>query len=212
MEGSDGDDGSEDGSEDEGMGAAAAWKAQMLERAAALFSTRGADLHSYIYGTRATADVRQGGGGRGKGREGGQPPLPIVPSTASGWQPAGAASAGPSWLSLSSPPAFCLRLSLHTLPVTASSRPCDLPCLPALTPTGLPPPPAERRVRHSRRQQTAVQAAVQAATTTMSYSGRGACSRQVGRVCCCAALCCAVLCCAQEGRMSSDWCRPPLHL
>ncbi|EFN57678.1 hypothetical protein CHLNCDRAFT_142849 [Chlorella variabilis] len=58
----DGEGGAEDSGDDsEGMGAAAAWKADMLQRAAALFSTRGADLHSYIYGTRATADGGQGG-------------------------------------------------------------------------------------------------------------------------------------------------------
>ncbi|KAL4425893.1 hypothetical protein ABPG75_009909 [Micractinium tetrahymenae] len=52
-----GEGGSEDEEEDdEGLGSAAAWKVNMLERAAALFSTRGADLHSYIYGTRATSD------------------------------------------------------------------------------------------------------------------------------------------------------------
>jgi hypothetical protein len=51
--------------ESEGLGGAAAWKARMLQRAAALFSTRGADLHAYIYGVRATADVSAPGrGGR----------------------------------------------------------------------------------------------------------------------------------------------------
>ena len=39
-----------------GLGAAARWKAGMLRRAGALFSRRGADLQSYIYGTSALAD------------------------------------------------------------------------------------------------------------------------------------------------------------
>lgn len=63
-EGSDGEEeeGSSSGGESddsEGLGAAARWKSNLLDRAAALFSTRGADLQSYIYGRRATADVRR---------------------------------------------------------------------------------------------------------------------------------------------------------
>ncbi|PSC76713.1 ribosome biogenesis BMS1-like protein [Micractinium conductrix] len=50
-------EGESDEDDEEGIGAAAKWKANMLQRAAALFSTRGADLHGYIYGTRATADA-----------------------------------------------------------------------------------------------------------------------------------------------------------
>eukprot|EP00887_Chlorella_sp_A99_P004810 scaffold4.g4810.t1 len=60
--------GSDSDSDSEGLGAAARWKEGMLSRAAALFSTRGADLAAFIYGTRATADAdapqgqRQAGG------------------------------------------------------------------------------------------------------------------------------------------------------
>jgi len=42
--------------EEEGLGGAAKWKGAMLQRAAALFSARAADLQQYIYGTDATAD------------------------------------------------------------------------------------------------------------------------------------------------------------
>jgi len=45
--------------EDEGLGGAATWKGAMLQRAAALFSARAADLQQYIYGTRATADENE---------------------------------------------------------------------------------------------------------------------------------------------------------
>ena len=38
------------------MGAAARWKSNMLEKASALFSTRGATLQSYIYGMSALAN------------------------------------------------------------------------------------------------------------------------------------------------------------
>ena len=38
---------------EEGFGAAAKWKGNMIERAAALFSTRAADLQEYIYGERS---------------------------------------------------------------------------------------------------------------------------------------------------------------
>lgn len=52
-----GKEGGGSGSEDsEGLGAAAAWKEGMLARASALFSSRGADLTSFIYGMRATYD------------------------------------------------------------------------------------------------------------------------------------------------------------
>lgn len=47
---------SDDELEDEGLGAAARWKRQLAERANALFSKRGADLQSFIYGKRAVAD------------------------------------------------------------------------------------------------------------------------------------------------------------
>ncbi len=40
-----------------GLGGAAKWKENMLNRASALFSRRGADLQSYIYGTSALADA-----------------------------------------------------------------------------------------------------------------------------------------------------------
>lgn len=39
------------------MGGAAKWKENMLNRASALFSRRGADLQTYIYGTSALADM-----------------------------------------------------------------------------------------------------------------------------------------------------------
>ncbi len=39
-----------------GLGAAARWKAGLQERAAALFSARGADLAALIYNTPATAE------------------------------------------------------------------------------------------------------------------------------------------------------------
>lgn len=39
-----------------GLGAAARWKAGLQERAAALFSTRGADLAALIYSTPVTAE------------------------------------------------------------------------------------------------------------------------------------------------------------
>ena len=40
-----------------GLGGAAKWKENMLNRASALFSRRAADLQSYIYGTSALADA-----------------------------------------------------------------------------------------------------------------------------------------------------------
>lgn len=39
-----------------GLGNAAKWKSNMLEKASALFSSRGANLQSYIYGTSALAN------------------------------------------------------------------------------------------------------------------------------------------------------------
>ena len=42
-----------------GLGGAAKWKSNMLEKASALFSSRGADLQSYIYSTSALADMQK---------------------------------------------------------------------------------------------------------------------------------------------------------
>ena len=42
-----------------GLGGAAKWKSNMLEKASALFSSRGADLQSYIYSTSALADLQK---------------------------------------------------------------------------------------------------------------------------------------------------------
>ena len=42
-----------------GLGGAAKWKENMLNRASALFSRRAADLQSYIYGTSALADAAE---------------------------------------------------------------------------------------------------------------------------------------------------------
>ena len=42
-----------------GLGGAAKWKSNMLEKASALFSSRGADLQSYIYSTSALADSQK---------------------------------------------------------------------------------------------------------------------------------------------------------
>ena len=39
-----------------GLGRASRWKSNMLEKASALFSSRGANLQSYIYGTSALAN------------------------------------------------------------------------------------------------------------------------------------------------------------
>jgi hypothetical protein len=52
-----GSEGEEEEEEDEGLGAAARWKSGLLERAAALFSTRAADLAGFIYGSRAVVEV-----------------------------------------------------------------------------------------------------------------------------------------------------------
>ncbi len=53
--GSDDDDAGSDDSE--GLGAGAQWKAGMLQRAKLLFSARGADLQSYIYGDTSGGDA-----------------------------------------------------------------------------------------------------------------------------------------------------------
>ena len=42
-----------------GLGGAAKWKSNMLEKASALFSSRDADLQSYIYSTSALADTQK---------------------------------------------------------------------------------------------------------------------------------------------------------
>ena len=42
-----------------GLGGAAKWKSNMLEKASALFSSRGADLQSYIYSSSALADSQK---------------------------------------------------------------------------------------------------------------------------------------------------------
>ena len=42
-----------------GLGAAARWKASMVERASGLFARSAANLQSYIYGTSALADAQQ---------------------------------------------------------------------------------------------------------------------------------------------------------
>ncbi len=58
-DGTDANGGESDG-DSEGLGAAARWKGNLLERAAALFSPRGADLAGYIYGQKAVVEVGAG--------------------------------------------------------------------------------------------------------------------------------------------------------
>lgn len=66
--GSDGGSSSGDEDDGEGLGAAARWKASMLERAAGLFAERSTDLQAFVYGQRggaATLDGRRRSGGGG---------------------------------------------------------------------------------------------------------------------------------------------------
>ncbi|CAL8465158.1 g4693 [Coccomyxa elongata] len=53
-----------DDEDTEGLGGAAKWKENMLHKASALFSRRGADLQSYIYATSALADAAKKNGQR----------------------------------------------------------------------------------------------------------------------------------------------------
>ncbi|EIE20399.1 DUF663-domain-containing protein [Coccomyxa subellipsoidea C-169] len=58
------DESATSGEDTEGLGGAAKWKENMLNRASALFSRRAADLQSYIYGTSALADAAKKNGRR----------------------------------------------------------------------------------------------------------------------------------------------------